>query len=177
MRTSWLQPGAGSTRATTSNQRQNVYRDVVFLYVLYPYYIFSLCYHRVARQMRACYVDWIIGRLPPPPLCAAAPFLGKNQTYQNCLITSSAAHKQSSAFSNIEAILSIMAKVSLSRQMSRKYMLHIVRCVLARAQTQHIIYLAARSIVCWSDRPTARKAKRKAKSREESGRFLSDSLW
>lgn len=26
-------------------------------------------------------------------------------------------------------------------------------------------------------RPTARKAKRKAKGREESGRFLSDSLW
>ena len=62
--------------------------------------------------------------------CRRAPlrfWVGENQTHQICLITSlSPPRKQSSAFSNIEAILSIMAKVSLSRQMSRKYMLHIV---------------------------------------------------
>ena len=124
--------GGQAPATTTSNQRHNVYRDVVCLYYsLLHTTTLTLLPQSIARQKRACYVDWIIGRMPPPPLRF---WVGENQTHQICLITSlPPPRKQSSAFSNIEAILSIMAKVSLSRQMSRKYMLHRVRCMLALA--------------------------------------------
>ena len=102
------------------------------------YILHSLCYHIVARQKRACYVDWIIGRMPPP----LRFWVGENQTHQICLITSLLPpHKQSSAFSNIEAILSIMAKVSL---------------VTANESEVHsTLYPAVHQSACWPASQTA----------------------
>ena len=93
--------------------------------LLYNHHICS----SVARQTHACYVDWIIGRASVRRRrrlgLVRCNTVGEKPDLLNCLCMITSSAKQSSAFSDIVAILSIMAKVSLSRQMSRKYILYI----------------------------------------------------
>ena len=92
--------------------------------LLYNHHICS----SVARQTHACYVDWIIGRASVRRRrleLVRCNTVGGKPDLLNCLCMITSSAKQSSAFSDIVAILSIMAKVSLSRQMSRKYILYI----------------------------------------------------
>ena len=82
------------------------------------------------------------------------------------LSSAAAATKQSSAFSNIEVILSIMAKVSLvtANESEVHSTLYPAVCPLARQPACPLV------------QPRERQSQKQL-AREESGRFLSDSLW
>ena len=129
VRTSWpsrppAPVAAHAAGSTTSNQRHNVYKDVV----CYHYYITTI-YVAVwqGKSVHVMLIGLLDGRL-----CGGGGWgwcgviqLGEKPDLLNCLCMITSSAKQSSAFSDIVAILSIMAKVSLSRQMSRKYILYI----------------------------------------------------
>ena len=108
-----------------------------------------------SSKANACMLCWLdYWTATPAATVRRRPVLGEKPDLPE-LPDNIAAHKQSSAFSNIEAILSIMAKVSLSRQMSRKYMLHIV-LALAGGSKVHLYpgaaLLPGRSLVGSNDR-------------------------
>ena len=130
VRTSWPSrpPAPAAARAacsTTSNQRHNVYKDVV----CYHYYITTI-YVAVwqGKSVHVMLIGLLDGRLCGGGgwgWCGVIQWWGEKPDLLNCLCMITSSAKQSSAFSDIVAILSIMAKVSLSRQMSRKYILYI----------------------------------------------------
>ena len=128
MRTSWpsrppAPAAAHAAGSTTSNQRHNVYKDVV----CYHYYITTI-YVAVwqGKSVHVMLIGLLDGRLcgGGRGWCGVIQW-GEKPDLLNCLCMITSSAKQSSAFSDIVAILSIMAKVSLSRQMSRKYILYI----------------------------------------------------